>query len=210
MPAVTVEDTLILPRISRSDPTSRPRPVAKFVTSRRQAEGAAFVDALPHGPSPRRGRGTAGKGAPSGRRRPARRVRARAMARWWPPSSYTEPLDVLLLGGLPIRAPIVHHGPFVMNTRAEILQAIEDYRSGRLGIIPADQLAAGAWREPDWGKPDQDRSTRVNEACGDLDQVADVTPSSEGCEDCLPMGGRWVHRCICMSCGQVGRCDDSA
>lgn len=52
-----------------------------------------------------------------------------------------EPLDVLLLGGLPIRAPIAHYGPFVMNTRAEILQAIEDYQAGRLGIIPADQLA---------------------------------------------------------------------
>jgi redox-sensitive bicupin YhaK (pirin superfamily) len=51
-----------------------------------------------------------------------------------------EPLDVLLLGGLPIRAPIVHYGPFVMNTRAEILQAIEDYQAGRLGTIPADQL----------------------------------------------------------------------
>jgi redox-sensitive bicupin YhaK (pirin superfamily) len=52
-----------------------------------------------------------------------------------------EPLDVLLLGGLPIRAPIAHYGPFVMNTRAEILQAIEDYQAGRLGIIPADQRA---------------------------------------------------------------------
>jgi redox-sensitive bicupin YhaK (pirin superfamily) len=52
-----------------------------------------------------------------------------------------EPLDVLLLGGLPIRAPIAHYGPFVMNTRAEILQALEDYEAGRLGIIPADQLA---------------------------------------------------------------------
>jgi redox-sensitive bicupin YhaK (pirin superfamily) len=52
-----------------------------------------------------------------------------------------EPLDVLLLGGLPIRAPIAHYGPFVMNTRAEILQAIEDYQAGRLGIIPADQSA---------------------------------------------------------------------
>jgi redox-sensitive bicupin YhaK (pirin superfamily) len=49
-------------------------------------------------------------------------------------------MDVLLLGGLPIRAPIVHYGPFVMNTREEILQAIEDYQAGRLGIIPADQL----------------------------------------------------------------------
>jgi redox-sensitive bicupin YhaK (pirin superfamily) len=53
----------------------------------------------------------------------------------------SEPLDVLLLGGLPIRAPIAHYGPFVMNTRDEIRQAIEDYQAGRLGIIPADQLA---------------------------------------------------------------------
>jgi quercetin 2,3-dioxygenase len=53
----------------------------------------------------------------------------------------TEPLDVLLLGGLPIRAPIVHYGPFVMNTREEIIQAIDDYQAGRLGIVPADQLA---------------------------------------------------------------------
>ena len=52
-----------------------------------------------------------------------------------------EPLDVLLLGGLPIREPIAHYGPFVMNTREEILQAIEDYQAGRLGIVPADQLA---------------------------------------------------------------------
>jgi redox-sensitive bicupin YhaK (pirin superfamily) len=51
-----------------------------------------------------------------------------------------EPLDVLLLGGLPIRAPIAHYGPFVMNTRDELQQAVEDYQAGRLGIIPADQL----------------------------------------------------------------------
>jgi len=52
-----------------------------------------------------------------------------------------EPLDVLLLGGLPIRAPVSHYGPFVMNTREEIVQAIDDYQAGRLGIIPADQRA---------------------------------------------------------------------
>jgi redox-sensitive bicupin YhaK (pirin superfamily) len=54
---------------------------------------------------------------------------------------HADPLDVLLLGGLPIREPIAHYGPFVMNTRAEILEAVEDYQAGRLGIIPADQLA---------------------------------------------------------------------
>ena len=49
-------------------------------------------------------------------------------------------LDVLLLGGLPIREPIAHYGPVVMNTRTEIGQAIDDYQAGRLGVIPADQL----------------------------------------------------------------------
>jgi redox-sensitive bicupin YhaK (pirin superfamily) len=51
-----------------------------------------------------------------------------------------EPLDVLLFGGLPIGAPIAHYGPFVMNTHAELQQAMDDYQTGRLGIIPADQL----------------------------------------------------------------------
>ena len=50
-------------------------------------------------------------------------------------------LEVLVLGGLPIREPIEQYGGFVMNTREEIVQAIEDYQQCRLGIIPADQLA---------------------------------------------------------------------
>ena len=45
--------------------------------------------------------------------------------------------------------------------------------------------------------------------CTHLDQVADVAPSSEGCEDCLRIGGRWVHLRMCMSCGHVGCCDNS-
>jgi hypothetical protein len=46
-------------------------------------------------------------------------------------------LDVLLLGGQPIREPVAWMGPFVMNTRDEVLQAFADYQSGRLGSIPA-------------------------------------------------------------------------
>jgi len=45
-------------------------------------------------------------------------------------------LDVLLLGGQPIREPIVAYGPFVMNSKQEIQQAFEDYQSGRLGRVP--------------------------------------------------------------------------
>jgi redox-sensitive bicupin YhaK (pirin superfamily) len=46
-------------------------------------------------------------------------------------------LDVLILGGRPIREPVAWLGPFVMNTREEVLQAVADYQAGRLGSIPA-------------------------------------------------------------------------
>ena len=46
-------------------------------------------------------------------------------------------LDVLILGGRPIREPVAWMGPFVMNTREEVIQAVRDYQAGRLGQIPA-------------------------------------------------------------------------
>lgn len=52
--------------------------------------------------------------------------------------------EVLLLGGLPIREPIAHYGPFVMNTREEILTALDDYQAGRMGVIPALDLGSSA------------------------------------------------------------------
>ncbi|WP_269855321.1 pirin family protein [Streptomyces sp. RPT161] len=46
-------------------------------------------------------------------------------------------LEVVLLGGLPIREPMFHYGPFVMNSHAELAQAFEDFQAGRLGTVPA-------------------------------------------------------------------------
>jgi len=49
-------------------------------------------------------------------------------------------LDVLVLGGRPIGEPVVAYGPFVMNTKDQIVQAIVDYQAGRLGSVPAVAL----------------------------------------------------------------------
>lgn len=49
---------------------------------------------------------------------------------------HTPTLELLVLGGQPIREPIAHYGPFVMNTREEIMQAMEDFNAGRMGVAP--------------------------------------------------------------------------
>ena len=42
-----------------------------------------------------------------------------------------------------------------------------------------------------------------------LDAIRTVTPSAQGCEDCLKIGAAWVHLRLCLSCGHVGCCDSS-
>jgi uncharacterized UBP type Zn finger protein len=46
-------------------------------------------------------------------------------------------------------------------------------------------------------------------ACIHLTQIHEVTPSANGCEDCLKIGDDWVHLRLCMLCGHVGCCDTS-
>lgn len=46
-------------------------------------------------------------------------------------------MDLLILGGQPIREPVAWAGPFVMNNQDEVMKAFEDFRAGKLGSIPA-------------------------------------------------------------------------
>lgn len=46
--------------------------------------------------------------------------------------------------------------------------------------------------------------------CQHLEQIKEVTPNSDGCEDCLKIGSSWVHLRLCRVCGHVGCCDSSS
>lgn len=47
------------------------------------------------------------------------------------------------------------------------------------------------------------------EQCTHLNQIKDVSPHTNGCEECLKSGDEWVHLRLCMTCGHVGCCDES-
>ena len=51
-------------------------------------------------------------------------------------------MDVLILGGQPIKEPVAWMGPFVMNTKAEVLKAFDDFQKGLLGTVPATDITA--------------------------------------------------------------------
>jgi redox-sensitive bicupin YhaK (pirin superfamily) len=49
-------------------------------------------------------------------------------------------LEILILGGKPIREPVFAYGPFVMNSKSELIEAVEDFEAGKFGTIPPNAL----------------------------------------------------------------------
>jgi len=49
-------------------------------------------------------------------------------------------MDVILIGGAPLREPVFQYGPFVMSTRQDVIEAYEDFQAGRFGHIPPDAI----------------------------------------------------------------------
>ncbi|MFV8818698.1 pirin family protein [Haliea sp. E17] len=68
---------------------------------------------------------------------PAGRMLVTSAGDRWPLTAGEQGAGLILLRGIPLREPIAHYGPFVMNTSEEIEQAIRDYQEGRLGVAPA-------------------------------------------------------------------------
>ena len=55
----------------------------------------------------------------------------------------------------------------------------------------------------------KEKEKQMAKNCTHLDEIRDVTPSANGCEDCLKIGDTWVHLRECLICGHVGCCDSS-
>jgi redox-sensitive bicupin YhaK (pirin superfamily) len=49
-------------------------------------------------------------------------------------------LEVLILGGKPIHEPVFQYGPFVMNSKSELIEAVEDFEAGKFGTVPPNAL----------------------------------------------------------------------
>ncbi len=90
---------------------------------------------------------------------------------------------------------------------AIVRHALEDARARRLHVVPrCPFVATYLKRHPEYA--DVIAGPEAS-PCSHLDQIHNVTPSGDGCLDCLKIGGEWLHLRLCLTCGGVRCCDGS-
>src|SRR5262245_2070744 len=85
------------------------------------------------------------------------------------------------------------------------VRAVDDKASDTLVVVSGEGSWTGSSTLPHLHHEDG----RVLMPCTHVDQIQDVRPSAHGCEDCLRIGGWWVHLRMCLVCGHAGCCDES-
>ena len=110
-------------------------------------------------------------------------------------STVLQPGDVVLLGGTP----------------QSFTDAGDLFRAPDAAAPPLPDLPAMPTQRADWIDTSEPVHLDPDPAagCTHLDHVHDVTPSAQGCQECLAAGDRWVHLRVCLECGHVGCCDSS-
>jgi redox-sensitive bicupin YhaK (pirin superfamily) len=88
-------------------------------------------------------------------------------------------LELFILGGQPIKEPVAWMGPFVMNTKAEVLQAFEDFQKGKLGSIPA------IYKDDAKGPQSESKVNRTDKLGGDVKatDILDVHNTPKGIQE---------------------------
>ena len=99
----------------------------------------------------------------------------------------------------------------IAGTPQAFVDAADLFRASDAAAPPAPPLPAMPTQTAPW--IDTDATVHLHPdpraGCTHLDHVRPVTPSAQGCEECLRDGDRWVHLRVCMECGHVGCCDSS-
>ena len=107
---------------------------------------------------------------------------------------------------------VLHVGDEVLfgGTPDAFIDAAALFRGSDAGASPLPDLPAMPTQTAPWIDTDEPVTLDVDAStCSHGDHVHPVTPSAQGCEECLRAGDRWVHLRICMECGHVGCCDSS-
>ncbi|GAB5534498.1 MAG: hypothetical protein Rubg2KO_07470 [Rubricoccaceae bacterium] len=107
---------------------------------------------------------------------------------------------------------VLHVGDSVLfgGTPESFIAAADLFRGSDAGPTPLPPMPAMPTQSAPWIDTSSTVSLTVDASkCSHGDHVHNVTPGTQGCEECLRAGDRWVHLRVCMECGHVGCCDSS-